>query len=149
MTERDMRPAVDAWLRQRRCAVLHEVLMLGNCDVVGVRFSERTGRLIPSVELAVAVELKVADVASVIWQAQEHVKCVHESYAAMPGLRCDAMRSVTLNRFRAAGVGLLAIDSGHVEVIVIPRTGNWDERLRKRLWRRLREIGKLKTGRRP
>lgn len=140
MREVEMRPAVEAWLDQRGCVYWHESTILGNADVVGVRFALRTGRLIPAVELAVAVELKVRDIATAIRQARHHTWYVHESYVAMPGDRCDKMRPRTLARFRVARVGLLAVDGERLKILVQPGSGKFRESLRKRLWRRARVV---------
>ena len=133
-----MRPAVDAWLRERGCVPVHETHLRHRCDVIGVQFANRVGRSIPDVVLAVAVELKLTDVAGVIRQAGENLHYVHESYAAMPAERCDVMRPATLQKFADWGVGLLAVSPEEVQVLIRSGRGSWQNRLQQKLWRRVR-----------
>jgi hypothetical protein len=112
-------------------------MLSGYCDVVGVRFAERIGRPIPPVLLAVAVELKLTNVAAVIRQARYNLHFAHESYCAMPNTRCAKMLPATLERFRAARVGLLSVSVDQVEVLIKSGEGKWQDRYRRKLWRRV------------
>lgn len=146
--ERDMRPAVDAWLEARGMGVTHEKTMYHAVDVIGVLFAPRTSRRIPAVEKIVAVELKLTDVAGVIRQAVANRICSNESYAAMPGPRVKKMQGRTRDKFRKAGVGLLSVDGGKVWCVIDsgPRNttidaGDWRVRtLHKRLWGHLHKL---------
>jgi len=139
--ESDMLPAVNAWLAERGCAVLHESMTVGwtgHCDAIGVRFVERIGRRIPPLDLVVAVELKLVDVAGVIRQARTNLSVAHESYAAMPRVRCREMLAATEDKFRQAGVGLLSVNGPRVTMVIASGPGYRGDRFRKKLWRRTR-----------
>lgn len=136
-----MRPAVTAWLEASGHTVTYETMcwcMGYSCDIVGARFAPRTGRAIPPVDSCIAVELKLTDIAGVIHQARSNRAAVRLSYAAMPAEFCRKMRPDSLDKFRAAGVGLLAVDGGEVTELVapVPQPGVISERLRKLVWRR-------------
>lgn len=144
--EREMRPAVTAWLASSGHAVVYEVCVYACgyiCDVVGARFGERTGRAIPPVDSCIAVELKLSDVAEVIRQAKHNQEGAGKSYAAMPAAFADRMRPRTLDKFRNVGVGLLSVDveSGEVREVIEPAQGVGviSESLRKKMWRRRAE----------
>ena len=121
--------------------MLHECMLVGWCDVLGVQFAPRVGRPIPAVRRAIAVELKLKKIAEVIAQASANRYAVHESWAAMPAALCDRMRPDTLAKFEKAGVGLLQVDDA-VAVLVKPivmsaeswRIQNVDDVYRKRWW---------------
>ncbi len=120
MIERDMRPAVDTWLRGQGCQVVryesHRV-GAGIVDLIGLRYAPRVGVGIPPAEL-IAVELKMSKIAEVIRQAVLN-RYVHDlSWAAMPRDFCDRMRPATLSKVRTAGVGLLAVAGDQVEIVV-------------------------------
>jgi hypothetical protein len=137
--EREMRPIVARWLEGLGYTVVFEYPCLwdapGICDVVGVRFAERTGRRIPAIDSLVAVELKLDDVAGVLDQCYNNRLAVHESYAAMPTERIERMRPETIRRFTLQSIGLLAVaPSGDVEVVIPP-----NDRVRRALWRKVRQ----------
>ncbi len=141
MLERDMREAVHAWLSpDGNTEVIYEFMMTGGyADMVGILFEKRTGRTIPPVVRATAVELKLTDVAGVIRQAWSHRHSVHASYAAMPKDRCRRMKPETVRRFLGAGIGLLSVGSC-VEVLVPPGKPLMSlntEQFRKRWWSRI------------
>ena len=139
MLERDLRPAVHAWLRSQGYTVIYEFLMCGYCDMVGVRFDERVGRAVPRAIDAMAVELKLRDVTGVIAQAEANRAVVRVSYAAMPAETVAKMPHRTLERFRQAGVGLLAVGAD-VESRIAPGQPLPDMTLRyfsRRWWNRI------------
>lgn len=138
--ERDMRPVIDVWLTNQGLLPIYEILLSGYVDVTAVRFAPRFGRRIPEVEHIVTVELKLTNVGGVLRQCKDNIPFCHQSYAAMPTERCKRMRTATVERFRASGVGLLAVGEGvHV---VVPAADNkalivWDH-LKQKLWRHVR-----------
>lgn len=140
MKECEMLAAIDAWLEAQGCVPLHETPLVHWCDVVGVLFAQRTSYRIPPVYRAIAVELKVEDVAGVIQQAVENRTCVHRSYAAMPRSRCDKMRPATLRKFVDAGIGLLSVDGNEVITLIEAAPGQWQESFGKKFWRRVRKV---------
>ncbi len=102
MIERDMRQAIDAWLREQgMLQTLYESRIFHNADVVGVRFAERVGRAIPLLMAVRVVELKLSDIGGVLGQARRHRDHPVLSYAAMPADRIERMRAGTLKRFAA------------------------------------------------
>ncbi len=123
MKERDMRSAVHAWLTDQGYTVIYEFQMRGYCDMVGVVFAERVGRAVPPLMDAVAVELKLSDIAGVINQAWENRQVVPTSFAAMPWGRVAKMNFQSRERFRRAGVGLLVVsDFARVTTEIEPGT---------------------------
>ncbi len=145
MVERDMRPAVDAWLRSRGMVeTLWEAYLCQNADLVGVRFAPRVGRAIPPIEQCIVVELKMRDIAGVLRQAKRHRNGYPvESYAAMPSGFVARMRDASIERFRASGVGLLSVHGGAVDVVVaadVRDDKEWGVYRPKRLWRRVSEL---------
>lgn len=140
MIERDMRPAIVAWLREEgMLQTLYESRIFRNADVVGVRFAERVGRAIPPLMAVRVVELKLSDIGGVLQQARLHRDYPVLSYAAMPADRIERMRAGTLQRFEAAGIGLLGVAGASVATVVSPQMSNtaWRD-VPTRLWRRLR-----------
>lgn len=139
--EREMRPAVTDWLRSSGHTVVYETSCV-SCgtfrDVVGARFGERTGRLIPNVDSCIAVELKLSDVAGVLHQAVRNRLAVQFSYAAMPAGFVTKMRPQTHLKFLNVGVGLLAVAGGMVVEVIKPKSSGLiiTRRLRRQLWRR-------------
>ena len=139
LQERDMRPAVEAWLKARGCQyVVYEVLIGGYCDMVGVEFEKQEGRRIPKAIQIIAVELKLENATAVIRQARGNSHAVDQSYAAMPYERCERMTFKTRKRFVDARVGLLSVGAGCSGVA----TRTWRksdfarDRLAKKLWQR-------------
>lgn len=140
MIERDMRPAVDAWLlSEGMLQTLYESRIFHNADMVGVRFANRVGRAIPPLVAVRVVELKLSDIAGVLRQARRHREHPVFSYAAMPADRIERMRLDTLQRFAATGVGLLAVTGESVATVVSPQMSStsWGD-VPARLWRRVR-----------
>jgi hypothetical protein len=143
-----MLPIVERWLRMRGCqVVVREALRSFNClcDVVGARFGAREGKAIPPATL-IAVELKLTRIAEVIRQAAANRYAADESYVAMLWEACRRMRPATLDKFRAAGVGLLSVEGERI-VTEIPAerlrlTEEFSDAMRRKyekgLWRRLR-----------
>jgi hypothetical protein len=131
MVENDMRKPIVDWLAADGMEDAHECLLAGYCDVIGFRFHPRTGRPVPPLDCAVAVELKMSNVRQVIMQARWNRPYVNASFAAMPRDRCDRMRPDTLDKFRHAEVGLLAVEAGQVDV-VIPAAWENDGRAARR-----------------
>ena len=153
--ERAMLGPVTEWLKQAGMEIAAECLLHGYCDVVGFEFAERTSREIPPLVKVVAVELKRGKPKDVFLQAQGTLHFVNASYAGMPADACAKMRPPTIERFRSAGIGLLAVDWESVEVFVEP---SWmidgrENRLRRKWWRWHRQnqrearMGALDRGR--
>lgn len=109
MLEKDMRPAVHAWLIGQGLTVIYEFTMYRRCDMVGVRFTEGLRRHVQPVIDAVAVELKLTDVGCALHQAIGHRTMVRSSFVAMPWSRVAKMTTRTKLRFTKENVGLLAI----------------------------------------
>ena len=125
MKERDMRPAVDVWLRQCGCqVVVYEALppSRGYVDVLGAQFDLRLTREIPEVAL-IAVELKLCRIAEVIRQASRNRQACMASYAAMPAAFCARMTRSSRQKFRDAGVGLIAVDGDCAVLTILSRRG--------------------------
>ena len=142
LRERDMRPMIDDWLRDRDFVPAHECLLsayVEYVDVLGIRFCPRVGRAIPELDMLVAVELKLNDIAGVLRQSRSNRHYVHFAYAAMPEDRCKRMREKTRDKFRVAGIGLLAIGEEVSETIPARfndlKVGDYR---RKQHWRRYR-----------
>lgn len=123
MLEAELRPAVHAWLVNQGLTVIYEFQMGGYCDMVGVKFARRAGRGVPPATDAVAVELKLSDVAGVIVQAKGNRHSVRASCAAMPWSRVAKMRGKTREQFREAGIGLLAVTENPAGVIEYIKPG--------------------------
>ena len=136
MLEKELREPVTKWLQARGYDVVVEFLICHYVDVIGCKFGKRVGRRVPPLNCVIAVELKLSDVASVIFQASNNRHYVYESWAAMPQERIDDMREKTLLKFAHAYVGLLSIHDGEANVI-IPAKINCG--FQRRLWRRLHE----------
>jgi hypothetical protein len=136
ITEKDLRPTVEAWLQEQGYYVAHEVMLSGYCDLTGCKWAERIGRRIPPMIEIMAVELKIRDIRGVLYQAKNNRWFVDYSYAAMPLQKCEKMNSSTLRLFKNIGVGLLGV-SDCVDVIVkarkkeIPR---YSSNICRRLW---------------
>lgn len=134
--EAQMRIPVAKWLLSRNLIPVCEVGSLRNCDLVGVRFSEKPVVL---TEL-IAVELKLRKVAAVLSQCERHMNMqVTEVWAAM----LPAVAHRHAGRFK--DIGLLAVTATSVE-IVQPATrfegrdlGRWKNAMRRRrneyIWR--------------
>ena len=107
MREFDLRIPVANWLILRGLSPICEVQSLRNCDMIGVGFE---AKILSSL---VAVELKLSDIAGVLRQCGLHGDIVNETWAAMPP---QSLR--TIERFKAAGFGLLSVIGHDVSVIV-------------------------------
>lgn len=120
--EREMRPAVIAWLRAtghpNHC--FESSFGHGYVDIVGFRFAEQTSRRIPPLEAVAVVELKLSKIAEVIRQALNNRTFIAASWCAMQTAFVASMRPQTLDKFKDAGVGLLAVDGLEVKTIVLP-----------------------------
>lgn len=142
--EGKLREPVVRWLQAQQMTPVFEVyLMAGTCDIVGVQFGQRVGRLIPPAVQICAVELKLHDVAGVLRQAISNRYYVTHSWAAMPAPRVAKMASRTIRKFIVAGVGLLSVDKS-VTVVVKPNPSQPDtcwftNNLPRKLWRRREE----------
>lgn len=136
MTEKDIEPAVRSWLTARNLMIAHEVMLGGYCDLVGFRFGDRPDRRIPNLDIVVAVELKIRDIACVIRQARGN-RSANESWAAMPAEKVYKMRKTSIQAFKDEGIGLLSTDGLGARVIIeaIARIDAGNDRLRRNLWR--------------
>jgi len=145
MTEKEMRPTVVKWLEDQGLYVAHEVSVSGGwCDLVGVLWADRVGRRIPPIMLIMAVELKITDVAGVLYQARGNLENCDFSYAAMPAERCEKMRPATLRMFTDAGIGLLSVNSG-VRTVIPPKCHpitEYHPLIARRIWDFKRRHGK-------
>lgn len=135
MVENDMRKSVVDWLANQVYEDAHECMVGGYCDVIGFRFAPRETRVIPPLKAVIAIELKMNNVAAVVWQCRGNQRHVNASYAAMPRKRCDRMRQTTREKFTVHGIGLLAVDGEDV-LIEIPAVWVNDGREQnyKRTW---------------
>lgn len=136
--EREMRPLVAEWLERRALIPFFEVHIWHNCDIVAARFEHRLGRRIPPIADCVAVELKLTDIAGVLYQAKSNLSKCNESWAAMPLELIRGMQWQTLDKFMQAGIGLLAVSDKVGVAIHAVRKSECCERLAKKLWRRNR-----------
>ncbi len=136
MIENDMRPAIVNWLQRCGYYDAHECLIGDYCDVIGCMWSERIGRSKPNLLEMICVELKMRDIAGVIYQAKgNHYHC-NLSYCAMPLDFCNRMRPKSIERFINAGVGLLSVDGTAVDIQLFSNYKNKspDVVFRNRLW---------------
>jgi hypothetical protein len=139
--ESEMREPVVRWLADRDFLAATEILLGGFIDIVAGKYGERPSpRRRPPLLDAMAIELKLTDVAGVIAQAATNA-CDLRSYCAMPAFRCGIMRAGTVEKFRLAGVGLLSVGEW-VEVIVpAPRfVGPLGQRINDKIWRQVRRV---------
>jgi len=148
MREAEMLPAVETWLREQGCVSLPETKLAWHlCDVVGVKFAERTGRRIPAIETVIAVELKVNDLAGVRRQTAANGPYAHYSWAALPAERVLRMAKRSLASFLSKGIGILAVDVAAGTVEMYQYTFSWtmtpeiSDRRRRNFWRRVQAKG--------
>lgn len=136
MIENEMRPAIVNWLNRNGYYDGHELLIGGYCDVIGGKFDERVGRRKPDMGEMICVELKMRDIAGVIYQAKGNHHHCNLSYAAMPMDFCLRMMWQSHKKFSDAGVGLLGIINGKVLPIHNSRYNNKtpDVHFRDKLW---------------
>ena len=126
MLEKDMLPAVLAWLRTR-CPggdVVPELYMRGpccggRCDAAAIEFYPRTGRRIPLIKEFHAVEMKLNRHSEALRQALSYTLDGGFVWVAMPDATVIKMKQEHVERLQMAGIGLLAvnIDSDLVSVI--------------------------------
>ena len=125
VTEKALRPVVEAWFQKHGYYVAHEVMLAGGyCDLTGCKWEERIGRRIPKMQEIVAVELKINDVRGVLYQAENNKYVADTSYAAMPINKCARLKLKTLHLFESIGVGLLGVSSLRGVVIIVPALKN-------------------------
>lgn len=145
MTEKELRPIVQAYLQGAGYFVAHEVMLCGFCDLVGCIWAERIGRRIPAMIEIVSVELKIKDFAGVLYQAKTNKSVVDFSYAAMPWEILNSCREKTINKFRESGIGLFGVDIYCGMKLFVPAKKNLivhDPNVLRRLWNY-----KIRTGR--
>jgi hypothetical protein len=147
MIENEMRPAIVKWLNRNGYYDAHEcwVEWQGICDVIGCLWTKRFGRAKPDLLETICIELKMRDIRGVISQSRNNHPSCNLSYCAMPADFCHRMKPDRIQKFIDAGVGLLAVDGGDVEIIIYSNYNNEipDERFRNRMWN-----FKLRDGRR-
>lgn len=97
-------------------------------------------------DLIVAVELKIRDIAEVLYQARTN-RSAHESWAAMPAEKVYRMRKASVHSFVNEGIGLLSVDGDTVRVCVEPdfRAGAGTDRLKRNLWRWKKRLDRICT----
>lgn len=111
MKEFSLRIPVAKWLLSRGMSPICEVGTLRNCDMLGVEYTLSPFKLLR----AVAVELKLADVAGVIAQCRNHLPCVNEVWAAMPPIGEKSERKMV-----DAGIGLLRVVGDEATIVHWP-----------------------------
>lgn len=110
MKERDLREPVADWFREQGYECAYERFFpSGYCDILAFRFAPQTSRRIPDLLEAIAVELKLDDIGTALYQAHGYWWGGARSYVAMPLERCRRMRVSTIDRFFDQGIGLLAV----------------------------------------
>lgn len=157
--ERDMRPIVASWLSAQVEYVQFESWAMNpTCDLLGFSFRpdavqhriqmrQRTplsmkqwGQIRPWMPLyakIVAVEMKLAKMSEVLFQAQCHYPEVTESWVAMP----EPYASRIAPRCEGQGIGVLSV-GGRCEVVLAakvhsPSNHNWnDHRIAEVFWRK-------------
>jgi len=153
LKERDLREPVADWFREHGYECAYERFFAsGYCDVLAFRFAKQTSRRIPDLLEAIAVELKLKDVGTAIWQARGYARGGAKAFVAMPLERCRRMRGHTLDEFRRGYIGLLAIellrqkgDQVHLWMGAdyMPKT-NGIQWMKKKLWRTHKKAAKNK-----
>ena len=137
VTEKILRPKVEAWLKKQGFYVAHEVMLSGYVDLTGCKWAQRIGRRIPPIIELMAVELKISDIKGVLRQAKNNSYFTDYSYAAMPCEKCESMRGKTLERFENFGIGLLGVNNS-VKVIIPARKNDkitsYKPNICRRLW---------------
>lgn len=143
--ERELRKPVADWMRAQNLQPVVEMVTSHIADMIGIEYAERVGRKRPEAIRVVSVELKLLDIAGVIRQASTNRLYTDASFAAMPVEIVERMLPKTIGKFRAAGVGLLAVDGDEVRVVIepVPELSMTEyafrtERIVKNHWRRLR-----------
>lgn len=110
MKERDLREPVADWFREQSYECAYERLFpSGYCDILAFRFAPRTSRRIPDLLEVIAIELKLEDVGTALWQAYGYWRGGARSYVAMPLERCERMQRATRDRFHGGYIGLLSV----------------------------------------
>ena len=139
MRERELRkPVTDWFLAQGYECAYERFFASGYCDILAFRFAPQTSRRIPDLLEAIAIELKLSDVGTALYQAHGYWYGGARSFVAMPLERCKKMRETTRRRFCHLQIGLLAISpAGIVQLEAAPdRDGieriQW---MKKKLWR--------------
>lgn len=111
----------------------------GNCDVVGVKWLARVGRLIPKIDAIMCIELKLHDITGVIRQASANRHRSNYSLCAMPETAVSKMGKTSRSKFICAEVGLLGV-FGNEWRVVVPAICNIGyipaDSVRRNLWRR-------------
>jgi len=65
-----------------------------------------------------AVELKIKDIAGVLYQAETNCCVADFSYAAMPLQFCQKMRGGTIEKFKNKGIGLIGVSQFTATIII-------------------------------
>ncbi len=124
--EAAMKGVVLDWLAKQGYSVPDGEMYVcgGYADIVAGRYGPRPapGRKPPLLS-TISIELKLHDVAGVIRQASNNRHGTDQAYAAMPIWRTMKMQPATIRKFRAAGVGLLAVSRNVVTEVVQPARG--------------------------
>lgn len=131
MSEFELRIPVAKWLLSRDLKPVFETCQ--NCDIVGVRFTKPK-----TLVMAVAVELKLHDINTAMWQAIHHRSFAHECWIAMPTDRFRRLRRSIWRKVICGGLGVLGIDGDGTEELCSPLVCHPPnvEKYVSRLWRR-------------
>lgn len=146
MKEKDLRQPVEKWLEYCGYWVIHEILIGGYCDILGVRFETRIGRRIPNIVDTIAIELKLTNLSQALSQAKTYSHYVTRAYVAMPEDRINHMRGSTIAKVQETGIGLISVKNHLVTVVLKAPVGayysksltypEWNKRHKRNLWRR-------------
>jgi len=135
-----MRQPVMEWLGDCGFVAAAEFQIFHMVDLVGAKWGPRPSkRGRPPLIDCLSVELKLERLSDAIYQATSNAYRMR-SYVAMPAERCERMRPATIERFRLAGIGLLAIDEIVTVVVEARHVETLDDRLVTKLWRRTKTL---------
>jgi len=148
MKERELREPVADWFREQGYECAYERFFAsGYCDILAFKFAPQTSRGVPDLLEAIAIELKLKDVGTALYQAHGYWWGGARSFVAMPLERCDKMRESTRQRFRDMEIGLLAVSpDGIVQLEPAPNRDGVErlqhiQWMQKKLWRAHRKAG--------
>jgi hypothetical protein len=154
MTERkDLMPVVVKWMISLGYYPVFECLLGGYCDLIACKWAERTGKSVPKLLDAIAIELKIKDIEGLRYQALGNSYHINISYAAMPIKVCKSFSTQMIEKFKMDGLGLLGVDveKQTVEVVIeAVKKNKLHTAAEKRIWNnmnrnKVRTLGLLET----